>query len=203
MKISEIQIVPDREEYPESYKYHFYKTNNQKKLSTGLDFKINKDNYNLHLGVFDKDKIVAYVSLHKENQYWQVDMQSTDIEYRNQGYVRYCIEYAIHNYYPVISDVNQTNLSKKVWTALIEFPHGITYSYLNLENGKNIAIQKDKQTNDYIPNPWDDTDHTVILATPKPVDKKILEMREKREQWNRKNNRRDPWLGQGFIDYNP
>lgn len=202
MKINEIYINPSRDEYPESYQHYFQNVNHEEQLSTGLILKVSIIDTCVHIGIFNEDKIVTYVSLHKEGEYYQIDMQCSAPEYRGQGYVRKCFEYAFYHFSPVISDVGQTTEAKQVWEALIKRPHTISYYWLNLTTDESLPIKWDPQTNTPNQNPLNDTDETVILAIPQNVSQKIQEMRLRRSQLDLCRGR-DSWLGKGFTELNP
>ncbi|CAB4122416.1 NAT_SF domain containing protein [uncultured Caudovirales phage] len=200
MRIREIYTNPSRDEYPENYHHYFVNVNHQELLRTGLTLKVAKENESTHIGVFHDDDIVSYVGLHKEGPYNQIDMQCSRREYRGQGYIRKCIEYAINHFAPVISDVGQTQDAQQVWMALIQRPNILDYFWLNLDTNQQVPI---KWGNGPTPNPWDETDEVVILALPRQTSAFIKEMRENRMVIDMKRNRRDPWLGPGFTEFNP
>ena len=53
------------------------------------------------------------------------------------------------------------------------------------------------------PNPWDETEDTVILATAKPLSDKLKQLIQERRELDLSRRRRDPWLGSGFREFNP
>lgn len=203
MRIYEIMLIPPRDENPEQYQYHFQKIDHVEKLSTGLILKVSGDAHQMHIGVFDDIKLISYVGLHRQDSYWQVDMQCTDHDHRAQGYIRKSIEYAIRNHHPVISDTRQTPEARQVWTALIKYPNTINYGMLDTSTNISVPIKWDHQQNILVPDPWDDTEDTVIIAIPKPISESTAAMQKRRAELDRMRNRRDPWLGEGFTDFNP
>jgi len=202
MKINEIYTNPPREEYPASYQWHFFKINYEETLRTGLILKAVFEFDLAHIGVFDKDTIISYVGLHKlENNLWQVDMQCTDVEYRNQGYIRRSIEFAVKKYGCIISDQGHTSDAQRTWTALIKYPNLYHYYYYNIISKEKIPL---KYVNDKIePNPWNQSDDVVIMVCNRKLSLESIKHLAVREQWEIKMNRRDRWIGPGFIDFNP
>lgn len=170
-------------------------------LSTGLRLVVEDDDQMCHLGTFDGDHLVSYVSLHNAGEYWQVDMQCTDHEYRGQGYVRKSIETAITKYGCIISDNVQTAESQRTWRALIMRPNLYTYYLFNLDTHDktpftvlNANIQ---------PNPWDESDLTVILACDRQLTECAIQRMIVRQKLDQQLGRRDRWLGPEFTEFNP
>jgi hypothetical protein len=201
MLISEIYTNPSRDEFMHSYAHHFHLVHQTIPLSTGLSLKISQDQDECHLGVFDGVTLVSYVSLHKAAEYWQVDMQCTDLVHRGQGYIRKSIETAIRMYGCVISDVAQTPEAQCTWCALILRPNLYSYYHLNLDTHQKTPFTI--QNGDIQPNPWDETDTKVILACDRVQTESAIKRMSERQQRDQQLGRRDRWLGPGFTEYNP
>ena len=170
-------------------------------LSTGLRLVVEDDDQMCHLGTFDGDHLVSYVSLHNTGEYWQVDMQCTDHEYRGQGYVRKSIETAITKYGCVISDFAQTLEAQNTWKALIRRPNLFHYYWLNLDTHSQVKIRI--ENGQMIPNPWDETDSTVILACDRQLTESAMQRMSVRQKLDQQLGCRDRWLGPGFTEFNP
>lgn len=201
MKISEIYTNPSRDEFVQSYAHHFYLVQQEIQLSTGLTLKTSANETSCNLGVFDGATLVSYVSLHKTPEYWQVDMQCTDLDHRGQGYIRKSIETAIKMYGCVISDLAQTPEAQRTWRALILRPNLFKYYHLNLDTDHKTAFTI--KNGDIQPNPWDESDTTVILACDRVQTESALHRMNVRQTWDRLQGRRDRWLGPGFTEFNP
>lgn len=201
MRLEEIVEVTNRDESPAYFAGKLVNPTDQIRMPNDMTLRIYKTLDEIHLGVYDQDIISSYVSLHKEGTYWQVDMQCSDYAYRNQGFIRYCLEYAIKQWGPVICDWQQTPLAKAVWTALIKKPNTIQYKQLNTKTGEIIPFTYD----DWVisPNPWNDNSDIIIIAEGKIFDSFSIEMRKRRTELDRARGRRDPWLGEGFLECNP
>jgi hypothetical protein len=170
-------------------------------LSTGLHLVVQDDDQVCHLGTFDGDNLVSYVSLHNTGEYWQVHMQCTLLEYRGQGYVRKSIEIAIQKYGCVISDVGQTQEAQRTWSALIRRPNLFHYYWLNLGTKSQVKIRV--ENGQITPNPWDETDATVILACDRQFSESALQRMRARQEIDQARGRPDRWLGPGFTEFNP
>jgi len=201
MKISEIYTNPSRDEFVQSYAHHFDLVHQEIPLSTGLTLKISHDDDACDLGVFDGATLVSYVSLYHTGKYWQVVMQCTDLVHRGQGYIRTSIETAIKMYGCVISDLAQTPEAQRTWRALILRPNLFKYYHLNLDTNHKTAFTI--QNGDIQPNPWDESDTTVILACDRVQTESALQRMSVRQTWDRLQGRRDRWLGPGFTEFNP
>lgn len=201
MKTSEIYINPSSDLFVQSYAHHFDLVQQEIQLSTGLTLKISYDDAACDIGVFDGATLVSYVSLHHTGEYWQVHMQCTDLVHRGQGYIRTSIETAIQMYGCVISDLAQTPEALFTWRALILRPNLYTYYLLNLD-----TQQKTRFTilnADIQPNPWDETDSTVILACDRQLTETGIRRMSVRHNLDQQLGRRDRWLGPGFTEFNP
>lgn len=170
-------------------------------LSTGLHLVVQDDHQVCHLGTFDGDHLVSYVSLHNTGEYFQVDMQCTDHDYRGQGYVRKSIETAITKYGCVISDVGQTEEAQRTWSALIRRPNLFHYYWLNLDTHSQVKIRI--ENGQITPNPWDETDSTVILACDRQLTESSMRRMMIRHLIDQARGRPDRWLGPGFTEFNP
>lgn len=201
MKISEIYTNPSRDEFVQSYARHFDLVQQEIPLSTGLTLKMSHDDTSCDLGVFDGATLVSYVSLHKTPAYWQVDMQCTDLDHRGQGYIRKSIETAIQMYGGVISDLAQTPEAQRTWRALILRPNLFKYYLLNLDTNQKTLFTI--QNTDISPNPWDETESTVILACDRNLSEASQVRINARHKMDAHRNRPDRWLGDRFTEYNP
>ena len=201
MQLSEIYNNISRDEHPESYQYHFTNITHSETLQTRLILAVSQDQTFYHIGVFDDKKLISYVGLHKIDRYWQVDMQCTDRNYQGQGYIRKCIEYAITNLKCIISDVAHTPEAQAVWTALIKNPN--LYHYYLYDQSSHIKTPLTCQNGKIIPDPWDQTENHVIMASNRTLTESAITRIEKRAMLDRNRNRRDPWLGSGFKEFNP
>jgi hypothetical protein len=198
---SEIYTNSRRDLFVQSYAHHFDLVQQEIQLSTGLTLKISPDNAACDLGVFDGATLVSYVSLHHTGEYWQVHMQCTDLVHRGQGYIRTSIESAIQMYGCVISDIAQTAEAQRTWRALILRPNLYTYYLLNLDTHDKTPLTI--LNSDIQPNPWDETDLTVILACDRVHTESALQRMNVRQNLDQQLGRRDRWLGPGFTEFNP
>jgi hypothetical protein len=202
MRLTEIVELAERDEDPVSYAHHLLDAKQVMDMPNGMRLKVSRSSDMIHLGVYDGYDIASYVGLHKEGQYWQVDMQCSSHPYRNQGHIRYCIEYAVRTWGPIISDWQQTPSAKSVWKALINKPNTVAYKLLDTGTGEITPFRKDHQGN-ITPDPWDDRDDKVIIAEARILSEHSLNMRQRRAQLDASRGRRDPWLGVGFLEPNP
>lgn len=204
MHINEIVNLSSRDEDTSKFAIHFNQKSKKILMPNDMFLRIEADNIHLYLGVFDNSDIIAFVGLHKEGEHYQVDITSTLPKFRGQGFIRHCLEYAIHNFGPIISDWQQTPDAREVWSALIRRPNTVEYYYYNLQSQTKERIKWDTQTNKPVPDPWEeDVSYIVILATKKHLNEFSIKQRLARIEWNRANGRRDPWLGEGFTEFNP
>ena len=185
----------------QSYAHHFDLVQQEIQLSTGLTLKISHDDAACDMGVFDGATLVSYVSLHHTGEYWQVDMQCTDLLHRGQGYIRTSIETAIQMYGCVISDLAHTSEALRTWRALILRPNLYTYYLLNLDTHDKTPFTI--RNTDIQPNPWDETDSTVILACDRVQTESAILRMSVRQSLDKLLGRPDRWLGPGFTEFNP
>jgi hypothetical protein len=202
MKIDEIYTLPARDENPESFHWHFDPIDYEETLRTGLKFIVTHKNNETHIGVRDQNLLISYVGLHKtDGDLWQVDMQCTSIEYRNQGYIRRSIEYAIQKYGCILSDQGQTLYAQRTWTALVKNPNLFHYYFYNMNSKEQIPLFCINGKLE--PNPFNQPPDTVILACNRTLSEQELILIKNRELWEIKMGRRDRWLGPGFLEPNP
>ena len=185
----------------QSYASHFAQISQETVLSTGLRLVTSLDDHKCHLGVFDNNLLISYVSLHKREPYWQVLMQCTHADYQSQGYVRKSIETAIQKFGCVISLRAQTPEDQRTWRALILRPNLYVYYLLNLRTTERTPFRMSAQTIE--PNPWDQTESTVILACDRQLTESSLHRMMIRQQIDQARGRSDRWLGPGFTEFNP
>ena len=193
-------LTPSRDENVQLYVKYFPHTQGSL-LSTGLHLVIQDDDQVCHLGTFDGDHLVSYVSLHNTGEYWQVDMQCTHADYLGQGYVRNSIETAIQMFGCVISRRSQTPEDQRTWRALILRPNLYAYYLLNLRTTESTPFRVSDQT--IAPNPWDQTDCTVILACDRQLTESSMRRMAIRQKIDNTLGRPDRWLGPGFTEFNP
>lgn len=198
---SEIYTNSSRALFVQSYAHHFELVQQEIQLRTGLTLKISHDDMSCNLGVFDGATLVSYVSLHHTGEYWQVDMQCTDLVHRGQGYIRTSIETAIQMYGCVISDLAHTSGALRTWRALILRPNLYTYYLLNLDTNQKTPFTI--QNPDIQPSPWDESDTTVILACDRVQTESAIRRMTLRQNLDQQLGRRDRWLGLGFTEFNP
>ena len=74
---------------------------------------------------------------------------------------------------------------------------GLPRIMLNTETGEIIPFVKINGS--ISPYPWND----LIIAEGKILSKSLLEMMQKRLDLDKARGRRNPWLGEGFLEYNP
>ncbi len=185
----------------QAYATQFAQISQETVLSTGLRLVISLDDHECHLGVFDNNLLISYVSLHKHDPYWQVVVYCTHADYLGQGYVRKSIETAIQMFGCVISDVGQTEEVQLTWGALIRRPNLFHYYWLNLDNKSQVKIRV--ENGQITPNPWDETDSTVILACDRQLTESSMRRMAIRHLIDQARGRPDRWLGPGFTEFNP
>lgn len=185
----------------QSYAAQFAQISQETVLSTGLRLMVSLDDYKCHLGVFDNNLLISYVSLHKREPYWQVLMQCTHADYQGQGYVRKSIETAIQMFGCVISLRAQTPEDQLTWRALILRPNLYVYYLLNLHTTERTPFRVSAKTIE--PNPWDETDCTVILACDRQLTESSMRRMMIRHLIDQARGRPDRWLGPGFTEFNP
>ena len=204
MRLIEIYILPSQDYPPEKYQHYFTNISKTVQLSTGLVLKTSPRENELHIGVFDVDKLVAYVQLVKLQGYWQVIMQTTDRKHQNQGYIRRCIEYAVQQLSVIISDEGQTEEAKMVWTALVRRPNILNLYYLDLRTGNKQKISYNQKRNSVDPDPWVDEDPDIrIMASLKPISEETRSRMQQRLETRIRLGHSDPWIGQNFTEFNP
>ena len=201
MRLEEIVELTYRDESPSYFAGKLVNPTLIVQMPNQMILKVYKNSYEIHLSVYDNDTIASYVSLHLDGKYWQVDMQCSEYAYRNQGFIRFCLEYAIKQWGPVICDWQQTPLSKAVWTALISRPNTIQYKQLNIKTGEMVPFTYSNWV--ISPNPWNNDSNILIIAEGKILSKSLLEMMKKRAELDKARSRRNPWLGEGFLEFNP
>ena len=213
MRIHEIMIQDMREEKPESYILHFLKSITYTQQlpyhmhnmmpEDRLEFKLVDDTYFLHLGIFSANQIIAYLSLHQFLDSYQVDLTVTDPAYRNQGLIRWMIEFATARYKKIYSDSRHTESERTVWTALIKNPNNSEYFWINIDTDEIIPVEYDRSTNQISSDPWDDTDEVLIMATPKNHSPAVKKMLQERNAFDLLRCRPARLLGPGFKFPNP
>ena len=210
MRIDEILKLSSHEEYLTDWQYYFLTADEQHQLPAHahnldpsahriLKIKFNADD--IHLGIFDAEQFISYASMHKFLDGYQIDMTVTDSNFRSQGLIRYCIEYAVKRWGIIYSDTKQTPEAEAVWTALMNRPNTVLYQLYNVID--NTVHDLKVINNQIVPTPWNDKEDIVIRASARSVSEAILQMREDRAAWDLKKRRRDPWLGTGFLNYAP
>jgi len=201
MKIAEIYTNPSRDESVQDFARHFSRPQQQRQLSNGFDNLAQLEEELCHLGVFEGGRLISYLSLHRTDNFWQVDMQCTERDRRGQGFVRANIEWAIDLFGCIISDSAQTAEAQQVWTALIKHPNLYHYSCYELDSGLQQPLVWKQGAVE--PNPWDQTEHTVILACSRTVSTASTARLEERIKFEIRNSRKSRWIGQGFTEFNP
>jgi len=159
MKLDEIILIPDRDEYHDQYLYHFEKAKIIAKVNNH-DLKKYKDDTDLYYGLFRVDgHLIAYFHLEKSNNYYQISFISVVNEYRGQGYMTYLFDYAINNdNLKIISDARQTFLAKDMWSSFVRNDRFKVYWY-NIDTDEKILVKR--INNEFIPSPWiEPEDHT-------------------------------------------
>ena len=214
MRINEITQQEMREEYPQHFLYCFdknivdqhqlpYHTHKLQSTQRWL-LKLSENVEESHIGIFDQDKIVAYVYLQHYRDGRQVGLTTTDPQYRGQGIIRYAIEYATNRYKKVYSDFRQTADARAVWTALIRNPNNSAYYCFDVTDQTTTLIRYDKNNHTMSPDPWElDNDDIIVLATTKDAHPNTTCMIQERAEMNLKYHRPDRLLGPGFNFFNP
>jgi hypothetical protein len=213
MKLSEIIIQDIRDERPEFYAWHFGKPivyqqkmpfhDHQLTENDRLIFKLVEEQFESHLGIFSGDDIIAYVSMHQFLSGYQVDMTATNPNYRNQGFIRWQIEFATNRYKKIYSDSRHSQDAKGVWSALIKNPNNSAYFYVNVSTEETVPVIYDRNLNQITPDPWNDSEDVLILATPKNLSLIVKQQIQERLERDIRQQRPDRWLGSGFDFPNP
>ena len=204
MRIIEIYTLPGQDHYTKKFQLYFTNVIQTIPLSTGLEIKISKKKDQLHVGAFDNNLIVSYIQLVKLQGYWQLIIQTTDRQHRNQGYIRRCIEIAIQHLGAIISDEGQTPEAQMVWKALIRRPNALNFYFLDLRTNTRQKIIYNHSTNSLQPDPYENEDPEIrILATSKQMTESESIRRKVYLEQRIKLGHGDPWLGQNFTEFNP
>ena len=212
MRLGEIINQSMRTEHPKYFLHYFYKIQDDHQLpfhnhgmqnNQRLVLKVNESQFEVHIGIFDQDDIIAYLSMHQFHDGYQVDLTTTDEQYQRKGIIRYCIEYATQKYKKIYSDSRQTDDAENVWYALIKNPNNSTYYYHNIVSNETIPIVFDRKANTVDPNPWNDSDDVVISATPRTMSDQAKQIIKERAELDIRRKRPDRLLGGDYDFFNP
>lgn len=209
MKLSEIILIPSREESIENFLKYFSDSEKYKtefyEIGKRLDFSFSKDKFDdEYYGLLSDNNLVAIlkVDFSRLNKP-QIEYVQTSKEYRGQGLLRYLVNVALNKHNELYSDTHQTSESKRFWSMLMKFPQPEFKIYIY-----DVETNTKMSTSDYVGNVdkeiWNDMENAILLINKQ----KRFETNEQYEiylkhQVKRKLSQRDDFnLWYGHYDKN-
>ena len=170
-----------RDENMDVLSRHFSDINPIRFIDPETCLKVNIKGYVEYLGIFKKDKMIAYMSI-MENDIIKLPgilQTMTDVNFRRQGWIRYLITYFLESNSCLCSDESHSPEAKNMWQSLIKTPANLKFYIIDKTTGEKTQIFSN-QNMDIIPDPWSN-DNFLILATKRELSEhalKSLKMKE-------------------------
>lgn len=196
MKLSEIILIPSREESLDRYIYLFKDKKKHKTafyaLNKNLDYCLVKDSFNTeYYGLFQDEKIVALLVLEFDRiNKPQIEYVSTDKNWRGKGLLRYLINVVLKNHEEIYSDTHQTKEAQRFWKMLMMLPQPEFKIYIHdTETGNRTSTSK--YSGQYDLDIWNDSDNPILVIVRQQRFKtnesfqKYLEHQERRKHFGR------------------
>jgi len=182
MKLSEIVLIPSRDQNIQEFEKEFDFLNSSKGFGS-LKFVETKYNTEHHLGLVSGDNLISYLRLDiRIDNMWQISYAQTELDYRGQGCFRFLILKAVNDHKKILSDTNQTEESKSAWKSLIKLPGGTIKIFLYDINTKELSPTLGTAENHI----WGDSANPLLMITESQLTSQVKEVLDRDEEFKEK-----------------